>query len=370
MPDSHAYWVGFNLVKGIGAVRFKTLLAYFGSLEMAWEAPADALTAAGLSTKIIENLQAVRSRVNPDNLLENIHNKGIQVITWEDSAYPARLKEIDQPPPVLYLRGTWVSEDTWAVAVVGTRRATAYGKQVADELGTYLAVNGVTVVSGLARGIDSYAHAAAVKAGGRTIAVFGSGVDVIYPQENQRLADKIITQGCLMSDYPLGTYPDSVNFPARNRIISGLSLATVVIEAGDTSGALITATFAAEQGRDVLAVPGNIFSPQSKGTNHLILEGARPLLAMQDVLEVLNLTQISQQQAARQVLPSDATEARLLQLLSYEPLHVDEICAQSGLPIDKVSAALAMMELKGMTRQVGGMSYIMARDHRAAYDSD
>jgi DNA processing protein len=370
MADQRAYWVGFNLVKGIGAVRLRALLEYFGSLAMAWEAPAEALAAAGLSAKIIENLQTTRRQINLENYLMGIDKKGIQVLTWEDQAYPARLKEIEQPPPVLYMRGTLTAEDHWAVAVVGTRRTSSYGKQVAEELGTYLAENGVTVVSGLARGIDSIAHSAAVKAKGRTIAVLGSGVDCIYPPEHQPLAAKIITQGCLLSDYPPGSPPDSINFPARNRIISGLSLATVVVEAGDTSGALITATFAAEQGRDVLAVPGNIFSPQSKGTNRLILQGARPLLVMQDVLEVLNLTQISQHQAARQVLPADATEARLLQILGYDPLYIDEICSQSGLSIEKVSAALAMMELKGMTRQVGGMSYIIIRENQADYDAD
>jgi DNA processing protein len=370
MPDSHAFWVGFNRVKGIGAVRLKNLIDHFGDLASAWNAPAEALLSAGLSEKIVANLQIVRQQDDLEQYLTEVEQKGIQVLTWEDQAYPARLKEIEQPPPVLYLRGTLKDEDRWAVSVVGTRRASAYGRQVAAELGAYLAENGVTVVSGLALGIDSVAHSAAVNHKGRTIAVLGSGVDYIYPAEHRRLAEQIITQGCLLSDYPPGTPPDGINFPARNRIISGISLATVVVEAGETSGALITSTFAAEQGRDVMAVPGSIYAPNSKGTNRLILEGARPLLNMQDILEILNLTQVSQQQAARQVLPADATEAKLLQVLGFEPMYIDEISAQLGLPINKVSAALAVMELKGMTRQVGGMSYVMARGHRAIYDTD
>ncbi len=370
MLDPRSSWVGFNLVKGIGAVRIKALMSFFGSLAIAWEAPPEGLAQAGLSPRLIENMQVIRQKVDLAGLLDGMQKAGIQVLTWEDAAYPSQLKEIDQPPPVLYVRGALAVEDAWAVAVVGTRRATAYGRQVADELGTFLAQNRITVVSGLARGIDAFAHSAALKAGGRTIAVLGSGVDVIYPQEHQHLAEKITQQGCLISDYPPGTAPDGPNFPARNRIISGLSLATVVVEAGETSGALITATFAAEQGREVLAVPGSIYNPQSRGTNHLILEGARPVLRMTDVLETLNLAQVGEQQAARQVLPADATEACLLPLLSYEPLHVDEICIQSGLPIEKVSAALAMMELKGMARQVGGMSYVLAREGHGRYDPD
>ena len=207
------------------------------------------------------------------------------MLTWEEDAYPRRLKEIDQPPPVLYLRGDLLPADEWAVAIVGTRRITAYGRQVTEEVATTLARSGVTVVSGLARGVDSVAHKAALDAGGRTIAVLGSGVDVIYPSEHRSLAERMIASGAILSDYPVGTAPDGVNFPPRNRIISGLSLAVIVVEAGQKSGALITAEFAAEQGRDVFAVPGNINAPQSAGCNALIQQGARPLLQARDVLE-------------------------------------------------------------------------------------
>jgi DNA processing protein len=365
--DEKAYWVGFNLVKGIGSVRLQALLDFYGKLAIAWEAPADSLRAAGLSQKIIESLFAIRSKVDLAGLLERYCAQGIDVMTWEETGYPKRLKEIDQPPPVLYLRGKLLPEDDWTVAIVGTRRITAYGRQIAEELSGYLASNGVTIVSGLARGVDKVAHEAALQAGGRTLAVLGSGVDRVYPPEHLQLAGKIITQGALISDYPPGTPPEGMNFPPRNRIISGLSQATVVIEAGETSGALITATFAAEQGREVFAVPGNIHAPQSKGTNRLIRDGARPLLRVEEVLEVLNLQQIQEHRLARTLLPVDDVEACILNVLGDEPLHVDEIRSQSGLPIDKVSATLALMELKGMVRQVGGMNYVTLRETHSEY---
>lgn len=368
--DPRAYWVGFNLVKGIGAVRLRALLQFFGDLQIAWKAPENALKAAGLPDRIIENLQKIRRQVDLEKIWNKIQSQGIQVITWNDSEYPRRLKEIDQPPPVLYARGDLMPASEWAIAVVGTRRMTGYGRQVTEELAACLAANGVTLVSGLARGVDSIAHQAVLKAGGTTVAVLGSGVDQIYPPEHRRLAEEMISTGAIISDYAPGTPPDSANFPPRNRIISGLSIATVVIEAGDTSGALITATFAAEQGRDVFAVPGPIYAPQSRGTNRLIAQGARPLLKVEEVLEVLNLQDVPRLRAARLSLPENATERRLLMLIGLEPLHVDEICTQSGLSIEEVSATLAMMELKGMVRQMGGMNYVSARESAGDYEVD
>jgi len=362
-----AYWVGFNLVKGIGAVRLRALLDHFGNLEVAWQAPADALESAGLSARLVQNLIAVRSQVQLDALMERFERQAIRVITWEDDIYPRRLREIDQPPPVLYLRGSIDQEDDWAVAVVGTRRVSPYGRQITADLASFLAGNGITVVSGLARGVDATAHEAALRAGGRTIAVLGSGVDRIYPSEHRKLADQIINQGAICSDYPPGTAPESTNFPPRNRIISGLSQATVVIEAGETSGALITARFAADQGREVLAVPGPINAVQSKGTNNLIQQGARPLLRVEEILEVLNLQQIQNHQYARKVLSVDEVEAALLKVIGTQPVHVDDIQAMSGLSIDKVSATLTLLELKGIVRQVGGMNYVAVRETPADY---
>ncbi len=365
--DPKAYWVGFNLVKGIGAIRLKQILDFYGSLDVAWDSPASGLLAAGLPQKVTENFAQVKKQVDLGRVMENISSQNIRVMTWEDSDYPRRLKEINQAPPLLYIKGAINVEDDWAVAVVGTRRVTPYGRQVAVEIARFLAQNGVTVVSGLARGVDAIAHQTALQNNGRTIAVLGSGVDVIYPPEHRRLAAEIAQQGALVSDYPVGTQPDGVNFPPRNRIISGLSLATVVVEAGEKSGALITAEFAVEQGRDVFAVPGSILTPQSEGTNRLIEQGARPLLKMSEILESLKLEQIPEKQAARKSNPLNPTEKNLLDHLSQEPVHMDELCTLTGLSIQDVSATLTMMELKGLVSQVGGMNYVAMREIRATY---
>jgi DNA processing protein len=369
MIDSRMYWVGLNMVKGIGSVRFKALMDLFGDAETAWNASPEAWSDAGLSPKIVESFQRLRKGVSLDQIWNHIQSLGVDVLTWNTEGYPRRLKEIDQPPPVLYIRGSLIPEDEWTVAIVGTRRVTAYGRQVADEVATTLAQNGVTIVSGMARGVDSIAHQAAIQAGGRTIAVLGNGVDLVYPPENRNLAAQIMDHGALISDYALGTKPDGVNFPPRNRIISGLSMAVIIVEAGETSGALITATFAAEQGRDVFAVPGNINAPQSKGANRLIRDGAQPLLSPQDVLEALNLTMVTEHRAVRVALPSDPVEAHLFKILSQEPKHVDEIRTQANMPIETVSATLAMMELKGMVRQVGGMNYVAVRERPEVYEA-
>ncbi len=368
MDDFRKYWVGFNLVKGIGAVRFRALLDAFGDLRTAWHASAEEVRALGFSNRIIKNFIKLRQDISLENVWDDIQAKNAGVLTWEDEEYPSLLSEFDNAPPVLYIRGDYRSEDAWAVAVVGTRRVTAYGRQVTENIVRSLAASGVTVVSGLARGVDAIAHQTALDVGGRTLAVLGCGVDRIYPPEHRRLAEQVIANGALISDYPMGTPPEARNFPPRNRIISGLSLATVVVEAGEKSGALITANFAAEQGREVFAVPGSVLAPQSKGTNRLIQQGAHPLLNPKEILEALELTLISEHREARVVLPADATEARLFEILGHEPLHVDDIHAQADLPIEKVTAALAMMELKGMVRQVGGMRYYAVREANAGYD--
>ena len=361
------YWVGFNIVPSIGPAKVRALLDYFGDLETAWHAGTGALRQAGMDRRAIENLNRLRGQIDLDAEMEKLDRHHVTVLTWEDDAYPSLLKQIYAPPPVLYVRGTLTVDDEWAVGMVGTRRATSYGKQVARMLGEDLARSGVTVVSGLARGIDGIAHQAALDAGGRTIAVTACGLDSVYPPEHRKLAHAIVENGAMVSDYPLGTRPEARNFPPRNRIISGLSLGTVVVEAGHKSGALITAEFALEQGREVFAVPGNIVSRASVGCNRLIRDGARMVLSAQDILEELNLTMIEHQAEARSFLPADPTEAQLLNLVSDNPIHVDEICRQSNLPIHQVSSTLAMMELKGMVRQVGGMQYTLARESSVPY---
>ena len=367
--DDKKYWIGFNLIKGIGAVRMQGLVAYFGDLETAWSASPVDLAGAGLGAKVIERVIQARESVNLDKVYEKIKKQGIKILTWQDEAYPQRLKEISQPPPVLYIRGEYLPDDLFAVSIVGTRRVTPYGRQITEELSSFLAANGMTVISGLARGVDAIAHQVALKAGGRTIGILGSGVDRIYPPEHRALAEQMMERGAIISDYAPGTPPDASNFPPRNRIIAGLSLAVVVIEAGQTSGALITAEFAAEQGREVFAVPGSILAPQSKGTNKLIQQGALPLLSVDDLMQVLDITRVGEHMAARKIVPGDALEAKVLNILTNEPLHVDEIRSQSELPIEKVSSILALMELKGMVRQVGGMNYVAVREVQSDYNT-
>ncbi|MBC8264226.1 MAG: DNA-protecting protein DprA [Anaerolineales bacterium] len=351
-------------------MKFRALLNHFGDLEEAWRADARELKEAGLDQRALSNFMTMRSTISLDGEMEKIERQGAKVLTWDDPAYPPRLLNIYNPPPVIYVKGDILEEDQWAVAVVGTRVATVYGKEVARQIAGGLARNGLTIVSGLARGIDSEAHRAALDAGGRTIAVLGSGVDVIYPAESRKLAQAVINRGALVSEYAMGVQPEASNFPPRNRIISGLSLGVVVVEAGERSGALITADFALEHGREVFAVPGNIFRKKSMGTNKLIQQGAKPVLSVEDILEELNLTMVSQQAEVRAVVPENETEAALLEYITADPVHVDEIGQKSGLPISQVSSTLALMELKGMVRQVGGMNYILAREGRVEYVVD
>ncbi len=367
IADERLYWVGFNTIKGIGSVRIKKLLDFFGKLSIAWNAPYDSLKAAGLPENAIVSLQQKRKSIDLEFSWDAICKKDIHILTWLDEDYPKRLLEIDHPPPVIYYKGQLLPNDEWAVSIVGTRRVTVYGRQITKDTAFYLAGNGITIVSGLARGVDAIAHQAAIEAGGRTIAVLGSGVDMIYPPEHKKLAETIIQHGAIISDYPPGTAPEGSNFPPRNRIIAGLSRATIVIEAGEKSGALITAKFSVEQGRDVFAVPGSILSPMSKGTNNLIQNGATPLINPKDVLETLNYSQIVDHQAARVVLSDDPLEMKIIKALSFEPTHVDELCARLDLPVGEVTARLTMMELKGMVQRTGAMEYLVVREPGSIY---
>ncbi len=353
-----AAWIGFSLVKGIGPARFRRLLRHFGAAQTAWQASRSALAAAGLPPATVKQVLNVRRQVDPAALLARWQAAGIRVLTWNDPDYPARLRPLPQSPPVLYVRGALQPEDDWAAAVVGTRKMTAYGRRVATDVATYLARAGVTVVSGLARGIDGVAHRAALEAGGRTLAVLGSGVDRIYPPEHRALARAIVQQGALLSEFPPGTRPEGSHFPRRNRLISGLAEVVIVVEAGERSGALITATFAAEQGREVLVVPGPIYAPTSQGTLWLAQQGAQILRRVEDLAEIFQTPQLPWRQQARRQFPTDPTERLLWQYLQGEPRHVDELCAETGLPAAQVSALLTLLQLKGLVEQVGPMTFV------------
>jgi len=356
--DQKAFWVGLSLAPGIGPAKFRRLVDALGSPEAAWKARPAHLAEAGLDRRTIESLVATRNKVDLEQQMQQLQRLEVTLLTLEDPDYPERLRTIVDPPPILYLLGELLPEDDLSVAIVGTRRVTAYGRQAAERFAQGLAENRVTVTSGLARGVDTCAHRAALDAGGRTLAVLGSGLDIIYPSENRKLAADIVQRGALISEFPLGTKPDAVNFPRRNRIISGLSAATVVVEAGETSGALITAEFALEQGREVFAVPGNIFSPASRGPNRLIADGAKPVCELRDILEELKLEAVVEQREARQAIPQTGTEIALLRCLGHEPVHIDEIRRTVCLPMSVVSSTLTMLELKGLVRQTGGMNYV------------
>ena len=367
MNEELKYWVGFNTIPGIGRVRFSQLESYFGSLENAWNAPAGELKRAGLDRAALRSIAQWRDGISPDAEIEKLERYGVRAITCNDENYPARLKEIYDYPPVIYVRGAMLAEDEWCLAIVGTRRATVYGKQVTEEIAADLARSRITIVSGLAKGIDTVAHRSAVEAGGRTLAVFACGLDSVYPPENEKLARDIMENGALISEYPLGTKPRAENFPRRNRILSGLSLGVLVTEAGESSGAMITARLALEQNREVFAIPGSILSPVSRGTNLLIQEGAKLVRDYTDILEELNLTTVTRQIEMREILPESDTESLLLHELGAEPVHIDEICRKCGLPAATVSGTLAMMEIKGFVRQIGTMNYVLARESRQEY---
>ncbi len=366
------YWVALNQVKRLGAVRFKKLENHFDDLGRAWVAGPRELHNAGLEDAVVSALVEARGRISPDDEMDRLEKAGVQALTWRDPAYPPRLKHIDDPPPVLYVKGTLVPEDERAVAIVGTRNPTSYGREAAAALSGDLARCGITIVSGLALGVDTASHRAALTQEGRTVAVVANGLNLIYPRDNTSLSRQIEEQGAVVSEYPLGTRPDPKGFPRRNRLISGMSLGTLVVEAGEKSGARWTVYHALEQNREVFCVPGSIFSPASRLTNRLIQDGAKLVSSHKDILEELNLTVVTRQiemRLAESLPPSpDAgDEADLLRCLDHEPTHIDEIGRSASLPIATVGSLLTMLELKGLVKQVGAMHYVRIGEATPTY---
>ena len=356
--DETAFWLAISRVPHIGPARIERLLAAFGSLSAAWSAPREALRGV-LDSRPLSELLAARGRIDPGNELDRLARLGIGVIHPGHPSYPRLLAEIPGRPTILYVRGDFLPADAAPVAIVGTRRATPYGRQAAERIAAELAQAGITVISGLARGIDAAAHRAALEAGGRTIAVLGSGPDVIYPAEHRRLAEQILESGAIISEFAPGAKPDAQNFPARNRIVSGMSLGTVVVEAPLRSGALITATLAADQGREVFVVPGSVLAPSSAGTNALLRDGARLVRDGADVLEDLGLEDGKIPAVVQSQLPLDADERRLLGALGTEARHIDEIAEEAELAAGKTAALLLTMELKGLIRNHGAQYYVL-----------
>ena len=370
-----AQWVALRRA-GLGSESFRSLIAYFGSIAEAWEAPSGAAREAGLRAQYVRGFERARREFAPEQELEALEQHGVRTLTWEDEAYPSLLQEIPQSPPVLFVRGSSGPQFEQALAVVGTRRVTPYGREVCEQYCGAVARAGVAIVSGLARGIDSIAHRVAVDEGAPTVAVLAGGIDGIYPKENAGLAERVMGQGCVVSEYPPGVKTRADYFPRRNRIISGLARATLVIEAGMTSGALHTAHHALEQNREVFATPGSVFSQQSVGTNRLIRESAAKLVgSAEELCEELNLLSIGQQlslgatplaEARTDAAPSapvetSTEEGRVLHWLEEGPLHVDEVARRAELPVQVVTGALLTLELRGLVRQQEPLTYLRTR---------
>lgn len=358
LPEQ-AYWIGFSRVSGIGAKRIIRLHNQFGTLEAAWNAPEKALRDGELEPRLIQRLREVKAKLDLYAELARVDKLNGSVITLDDARYPALLKPLPDAPPVLYVLGELLADDQRALAVVGTRKATRYGLDVAYDLSRSLGRQGVTIISGLAHGVDTAAHNGCLAGGGRTIAVLGCGIDRVYPPDNADLSRKIIAQGAVISEFPVGTPPDGRNFPRRNRVVSGLALGVLVVEAPEGSGALITASVALDHGRDVFAVPANIYNPMGAGANRLIQDGAKLVARAEDILDELKLAHEQAQTASHteRIMPSDPTEARLLSILSFDPIHIDELVRLSGLPVSVVSSTLTVLELKGLAQTVGHMQY-------------
>lgn len=357
--NEKVFWLAFSLIPGIGIKRIRQIHSEFGNLANAWTASDKHWQQTALDKRTISLVTQRRKQIKLEHEIERVRKTGAQLITPVDPDYPPHLAALDDTPPVLYVLGSLSDRDRMALAMVGTRSATRYGRETASSLARQLALQGVTIISGLAQGIDTAAHKGCLDAGGRTLAVLGCGIDRIYPVENSALARKVIENGALISEFPIGTPPDGRNFPRRNRIISGLSLGVLVVEAPENSGALITATLAAEQGKDVFAVPANIYNPKGTGANRLIQDGAKLVMEVEDILCELNITYSNHETRvqAEAIQADDPTEIKILGYLSMDPIHIDEIARLSGLPVATVSSTLTILELKGLAQLVGPMQY-------------
>jgi len=349
-------------VPGLGPHRIRSLVGHFGSSQAVLNAGIKELSQVeNIDEKIAHNIKRKVDHAFANHQLSLIEKHKIKLITYWDKEYPAILRKIYDPPVLLYVKGSLWEDGENGIGVVGTRTASQYGRWVAERFGEDLARVGVTVVSGMARGIDSCAHRGAIKGGGKTVAVLGCGLDIIYPPENQKLYEQIAENGAVISEFPIGTEPVSAYFPRRNRIISGLSLGTVVVEAGGKSGALITAYMALDQGREVFAVPGSIRSFRSKGTHKLIKEGAKLVENVEDILAEIPELKVNKERKEKRgdlvKLLSDK-EKILWEVLSEEPLHIDKIALDAKMETSETLALLLSLELKNFVKQLSGMMFV------------
>jgi len=359
--EKYLHWIALGRVHHLGPVMAKRLLGRFGSPERIFGASERELLAVpDVGPKLAKSILKGPDVKFCNEQLDIAEKRGFRIIAADSAEYPDRLKQIYDPPYMIFVKGEIRPEDEKAVAIVGSRKATHYGKSMAEKLARELASANVTVVSGFARGIDSISHRAAIDAGGRTLAVFGSGLDVIYPPENKKMYAELPDSGALISEFPFGTKPEPQNFPRRNRIISGISLGVVVIEAGERSGALLTARHALEQNREVFAVPGNITSTASSGTNELIKQGAHLVTSAEDILSNLKfiLPEKSEIKTTEKPPRLKPEQNRLYEILTDEPIHVDIISRQLGVKVPQVLTVLLEMELMGVVRQVPGKKFV------------
>lgn len=334
----------------------------FVNLQDVWQANLKDFLKLGIAESTALTFLEERKNLNPDQEWEKIKRANLKVVTLDDADYPSLLKQISDPPVLLYYRGL-LAPDIFPLAIVGSRRLSFYGRQVIEKLMPELIQNKITVVSGLALGADAVSHQECLKNKGRTIAILGCGIDApsIYPKQNQRLAEEIIDQGGLiLSEYPIGTLPLRFNFPARNRLISGLSLGTLIIEATEESGSLITAKLALDQNREVFCVPGNIFSPLSTGPNNLIKLGAKLITNATDILEEMSIQPQELPLLKAKPLPANPQEEAVLKTLGPEPKHIDKITLETGLPANIVFSVISLMEMVGKVKNVGGMNYLIS----------
>lgn len=362
MSDS-AHWIALSMVPDVGPVMARRLLAVFGTPEKIFGAGHEELTGvAGISRERAAAIKEFGLWGAVEACLRAAGSNGIGIIPQDDQRYPAVLKETEGAPIVLYMRGDYLDADRYGVAVVGSRDHSAYGEQTTRQLVRDLAATGLTIISGMARGIDTLAHRETLAAGGRTIAVLGSGLDVCYPSENRGLMDRLARSGCAVSEFPPGTMPLRENFPRRNRLISGLSLGVLVVEAAVDSGSLITAQYAVEQNREVFAVPGNITSVTSGGTNKLIRQGARLVTASRDIIEELAPVLKGFLHSDRSVpaVEMSGEESRVCTVLSREPKHIDMLSRETMLPVQQILGVLLSLEMKGVVRQGAGKRFYLA----------
>lgn len=337
-----------------GPQRLKLLINYFKTVKGVWNASRDELLEVGLKAKVVDEFIKHRENFDIEQYLVKLKKNGIGFVNYKDDNYPENLKDLDNAPLVLYFKGELKKSDADAIAIVGSRKMTSYGKEVAFNFANQLSSLGITIVSGLARGIDTIAHMGALDAGGRTIAVLGCGIDIVYPPENIGLYKSIIAKGgAVISEYPLSYPALRINFANRNRIISGLSKAVIVVEGLAKSGTLLTASHAAEQGRTVFATPGQIFSPLSQAPHFLIKNGAKIAFSVNDIVEELDLQVKVNKEEFAKIMPADDLEAKLMDVLENEPLHLDEIVRCSGLKVADINAKLTIMQLKGMVKNIG-----------------